>query len=54
MTRRTLIGGLATVAAVAQERVRPVEWKPRLGVLGPFTEANVRFAKEEVFTNMIL
>jgi sugar phosphate isomerase/epimerase len=54
MTRRTLIGGLATVAAVAQERVRPVEWKPRLGVLGPFTEANVRFAKEEGFTNMIL
>ena len=54
MTRRTLIGGIATVAAVAQERVRPVEWKPRLGVLGPFTEANVRFAKEEGFTNMIL
>src|SRR5258707_8340353 len=54
MTRRTLIGGVATVAAVAQERVRPVEWKPRLGILGPFTEANVRFAKEEGFTNMIL
>src|SRR6266446_1320454 len=55
MTRRTLIGGMATAAAVvAQERVRPVEWKPRLGVLGPFTEANVRFAKEEGFTNMIL
>src|SRR5437667_1488792 len=54
MTRRTLIGGLATAAAVAQERTRPVEWKPRLGILGPFTESNVRFAKEEGFTNMIL
>ena len=28
--------------------------KPRLGILGPFTGANVRFAKEEGFTNMIL
>lgn len=54
MTRRTLIGGLAATAAIAQERVRPPEWKPRLGILGPFTEANVRFAKEEGFTNMIL
>src|SRR6266852_1131931 len=54
MTRRTLIGGIATVAAVAQERARPVEWKPRLGILGPFTEANVKFAKDEGFTNMIL
>lgn len=54
MTRRTLLGGLAAAGALAQERTRPVEWKPRLGVLGPFTESNVRFAKEEGFTNMIL
>jgi sugar phosphate isomerase/epimerase len=54
MTRRKLVTGLATAAAVAQERPRPVEWKPRLGILGPFSEANVRFAKEEGFTNMIL
>src|SRR5579864_3067331 len=54
MTRRTLVTSLATAAAIAQERQRPVEWKPRLGILGPFTESNVRFAKEEGFTNMIL
>src|ERR1700681_523509 len=55
MTRRKLVTGLASAAAVAaQERQRPVEWKPRLGILGPFTESNVRFAKEEGFTNMIL
>ena len=55
MTRRTLVTGLATATASAgQERQRPVEWKPRLGILGPFTEANVRFAKEEGFSNMIL
>src|SRR3984893_4599334 len=55
MTRRRLVTGLATAAAAAaQERRSPVEWNPHLGVLGPFTEANVRFAKEEGFTNMIL
>jgi sugar phosphate isomerase/epimerase len=30
------------------------EWKPRLGILGPYTEANVQFTREEGFTNMIL
>src|SRR5260370_32214256 len=54
MTRRTLIGGLAAATAVAQDRARPVEWKPRRGVLGHFTAANVRFGKEQGFTNMIL
>src|SRR5579862_9469972 len=55
MTRRTMLSGLAAASALAQERTpRSVEWKPRLGILGPFTEANVRFAKEEGFTNMIL
>ena len=55
MTRRTLIGSLAlTAAAQAQRPGRPKAWKPRLGVLGPFTEANVEFARQEGFTNMIL
>src|ERR1700758_3795269 len=30
------------------------EWKPRLGVLGPYTPANVEFAKTHGFNNMIL
>lgn len=55
MTRRTLISGVALAAAAqAQRRTRPPEWKPRLGVLGNYSEANVRFAKEAGFTNMIL
>ena len=56
MTRRNLLGA-ATAAAAAQassQAQRPAEWKPRLGVLGPYTEANVRFAHDEGFTNMIL
>jgi len=55
MTRRSLVALAATgLAAQAQTRKRTPEWKPRLGALGPFTEANVRAAKEEGFTNMIL
>jgi sugar phosphate isomerase/epimerase len=54
MTRRTLVASAVAASALAQERRHPVEWKPRLGILAPFTEANVRFAHEEGFTNMIL
>jgi len=56
MTRRTLVGTLAAAAAAQAQRQAPPpkEWKPRLGVLGPFTEANVAFARQEGFTNMIL
>src|SRR5579884_3913338 len=55
MTRRTLLGGVAMAAAAqAQRQQRPPEWKPKLGVLGNYSEANVLFAKNEGFTNMIL
>ena len=53
MTRRTLMGALA-VASAARAQGQNKEWKPRLGVLGPFMEANVAFAHQEGFTNMIL
>jgi sugar phosphate isomerase/epimerase len=53
MTRRTLVGALA-VATAARGQGQTKEWKPKLGVLGPFTEANVAFARQEGFTNMIL
>ena len=53
MTRRKLLGGIAAATQLNQ-MAKAAEWKPRLGILGPFTEANVRFAKEEGFTNMIL
>ncbi len=35
-------------------RQRHTEWRPRLGTLGPYTPANVQFAKEQGFTNLIL
>ena len=58
MTRRTVIGGmLAAGAAAAQAQQRPqrsAEWKPKLGILGPYTVNNVKFAHEEGFNNMII
>lgn len=56
MTRRTLIGvaGVAGAALASAQRGERREWKPKLGILGPYTPANVQFAKQEGFTNMIL
>ena len=46
--------GALAVAAAAPAQKPLKEWKPKLGLLGPFTEANVEFAHQEGFTNMIL
>src|ERR1700674_4233632 len=47
MTRRTILSGLAS-AAVA----RPKTWKPKLGILGNFSEDNFDFAVKEGFTSI--
>ena len=54
MTRRTLVGSLALAATLKAQRKQHTEWKPRLGVLGPYTPGNVEFARAQGFTNMIL
>jgi len=60
MTRRTLVGSLAfaaaadTLSAQARQRHTYTEWRPKLGVLGRYTPANVEFASAQGFTNMIL
>ena len=46
--------GALAVATAARAQGQTKKWNPRLGVLGPFTEANVAFAHQEGFTNMIL
>ncbi len=53
LSRRMLLGAFAAGAAAAQDREHR-EWKPRLGVLGPYSEANLNFAREAGFNNMIL
>ncbi len=55
MTRRTLVGSLAAAATLtAKQKEKHVEWRPKLGVLGPYTPANVEFARTQGFGNMIL
>ena len=57
ISRRTLIGSATAavcLAAFSKAGAAPVEWKPRLGILGKYTEANVGFAVQEGFNNMIL
>jgi len=49
LSRRTLLSSLAAGAAASAQKREPREWKPRLGILGPYTEANLAG-----FNNMIL
>jgi sugar phosphate isomerase/epimerase len=52
--RAVLTAAAAAVAAEAQQRQRIPNWKPRLGVLGPYSDANLEFVKNEGFTSMEL
>jgi sugar phosphate isomerase/epimerase len=54
MTRRTLVSSLAAAAALKAAKPIHPEWKPMLGVLGPYTPNNVAWTKAQGFTNMIL
>ena len=54
MTRRTLVSSLAVAAALKAAKPVHPEWKPMLGVLGPYTPNNVAWTKAQGFTNMIL
>lgn len=54
LSRRALLGAFAAGAAAQAQNREPKEWKPRLGVLGPYSEANVAFAHEAGFNSMIL
>jgi sugar phosphate isomerase/epimerase len=54
MTRRTLVSSLALAAAAKAAKPVHPEWKPLLGVLGPYTPNNVAWTKAQGFTNMIL
>jgi sugar phosphate isomerase/epimerase len=58
MTRRILLGSMAAAATLNSKPKEPravrSEWRPKLGVLGPYTPNNVAFANAQGFTNMIL
>ncbi len=48
------MGALAAAASLNAQTKKRTEWRPKLGVLGRYTPANVSFAKNAGFTNMIL
>ncbi len=54
ITRRTVVAALSGAASAQGQRNRPPNWKPRLGVLGSYSDANLAFVKSEGFTSMQL
>jgi sugar phosphate isomerase/epimerase len=54
LSRRSLLTAVSVTAAAQAQRVRVPSWKPKLGVLARFSDANLEFAKAEGFTSMAL
>ncbi len=54
MTRRSLVSSLVVTGAAMKMTAARAEWKPRIGILGPYTPSNVEFAKAQGYNNMIL
>lgn len=54
ITRRSLVTAISVTAAAQAQRKRVPSWKPKLGILGSFSDANLDFAKNEGFTSMEL
>lgn len=52
MTRRHLLGTLTAASAVPVQAQRPRTWKPKLGLLTRFSEANIEFARQEGFASL--
>ncbi len=45
---------IGTLTAAALSRADAKTWKPKLGFLTPYSDANIRFAQEEGFTSLAL
>ena len=54
LTRRTALSALSAAATLAQAQRRYPNWKPKLGVLCWYSDANLAFVKSEGFTSMQL
>src|SRR5271166_4194611 len=54
ITRRTILAALPAAAAAQAQRARTQTWKPKLGVLCEYSDANLEFVKAEGFTSMQL
>ena len=54
ITRRSILAALPAAAAAQAQRARAQNWKPKLGVLCDYSDANLEFVKQEGFTSMQL
>ncbi|MGO9257358.1 MAG: sugar phosphate isomerase/epimerase family protein [Bryobacteraceae bacterium] len=54
ISRRSLMTALSAAAVAEAQRNRVPSWRPKLGVLGQFSDANLEFVKAEGFTSMEL
>jgi sugar phosphate isomerase/epimerase len=54
ISRRSLITAVSAAAAAHAQRRQFPNWKPMLGVLGQFSDANLAFVKAQGFTSMEL
>ena len=53
-TRRTALSALSAAALAQAQQRRYPNWKPKLGVLCQYSDANLAFLKQEGFTSMQL
>jgi sugar phosphate isomerase/epimerase len=54
LSRRSVLTAISAAAAAQAQRSGPPNWKPKLGVLCEFSDANLDFVKAEGFTSMQL
>src|SRR5215471_20823131 len=54
ISRRTVLSAISAAAAAQAQRSRTPNWKPRLGVFGAYSDANLEFVKSQGFTSMQL
>jgi sugar phosphate isomerase/epimerase len=54
LSRRTLLAASSSALLAQAQRRRVPAWKPKLGVLASYSEANLEFIKAEGFTSMQL
>jgi hypothetical protein len=54
ITRRTILAALPAALPRRPSRARTQNWKPKLGVLCEYSDANLEFVKAEGFTSMQL
>lgn len=52
MTRRSVLAVMSAAVAQAQRPMPRKTWKPKLGVLGRFSQANLDFARQEGFQSI--